>query len=117
NGTLVYHCNGDSLSAYTPATIHTEQGHFIPYPDGLPVFGRPSIAAPYSERIETLPEEGNPATIADNTSRIDASPAALPQVDSGRRGCGMTHRRTAGGATLIALVVLVRLAGRRRRRA
>jgi len=86
----------------------------VPLPFG-PGIGPPSFAAPASERIETLAEEGSPATVADNSAKIDAALAALPQVSSSGSGCGMTHRRTVGGATLIALVLLARLAARRRR--
>src|SRR5262249_23025909 len=70
NATLVYHCNGGAPGPGTPATIITEQGHGVPLPGGA-ALGPPSVAAPASERIETLAEDGAPTVIAANTARID----------------------------------------------
>jgi hypothetical protein len=110
---LVLHCNGDRAGSRTPATLVTEQGHFIPYLNGTQA-ASPTFVVPASQRIETLSEEGAPVIVADNGAAIDDVLGKLPQPATGGGGCGVTHRRSVGAATLLALIVLVRLAGRRR---
>ena len=69
---------------------------------------RPNI--PYSRRIEALPEEGAPAVLVDNTTRITPS-------EFGAEGCGCSastpDERNGGWAGIAALLLLGALARRR----
>ncbi|HEY1587116.1 MAG TPA: DUF2330 domain-containing protein [Polyangia bacterium] len=122
NGTLTYHCGffGDQGIAKTAATLRTEEGWAIDYPNGTGTYNgggaNPSFVAPggpSSERIEILREEGNPDVIVDNTASISSS--------LGGGGCavalgGRASRQTVGFFSLVALGALM-LVGRRRRQA
>jgi hypothetical protein len=71
---LTIHCGlfGASPPSSAPATLVTEQGYVIEYPDGA-ILGNPSPplpSMPSSSRIETVAEEGAPRTVVDNRARI-----------------------------------------------
>jgi len=115
NGTLTYHCGffGDRGVLNTAATLRTETGWVIDYPNGTGAangaFTPPG--GPSSQRIEILREEGNPDVIVDNTSSISNS--------LGGGGCGMAvggraSRQAVGFFGLVAVLGIV-LVGRRRR--
>ena len=118
NGTLTYHCGffGDRGIANTAATLRTEEGWVIDYPNGTGVTKAAAPAdfappgGPSSQRIEILREQGNPDVIVDNTSSISNA--------LGGGGCGVTiggraSRQYVGLFGLIAIAGLM-LLGRRR---
>ncbi|MDB4971451.1 MAG: hypothetical protein JWN44_7140 [Myxococcales bacterium] len=115
NGTLTFHCGffGDRGVANTAATLRTEAGWVIDYPNGTGVnngtFTQP--AGPSSQRIEILRESGNPDVLTDNTSSISSS--------LGGSGCGVivggrASRPAIGLAGLVCFAAFVLF---RRRRA
>jgi hypothetical protein len=112
-GTITYHCGGELLSAATPATLVTEQGFVIRYPQGTGT--PPSIPLAGSARIETLAEEGAAAVVTDNRAAIVAALATLepiPQRDppaasaSGGGGCALGGRPSLPGALVLLLAIL-----------
>ncbi len=84
---MTYHCGffGDRGIANTAATLRTELGWVIDYPNGTGVTNNGGFAppgGPSSQRIEILREQGNPDVIVDNTSSISNA--------LGGGGCGVT---------------------------
>jgi hypothetical protein len=115
NGTLTYHCGffGDRGIFGTGATLRTEAGWVVDYPNGTGATGVTNFAppgGPSSQRIEILREEGNPEVVTDNTSSISNA--------LGGGGCGVTlggraSRQYVGFAGLMVIAALM-LLGRRR---
>lgn len=115
NGTLTYHCGffGDRGITGTGATLRTEAGWVVDYPNGTGTNGTANFAppgGPSSQRIEILREEGNPEVVTDNTSSISNA--------LGGGGCGVTlggraSRQYVGFAGLMVIAALM-LLGRRR---
>jgi hypothetical protein len=116
NGALTYHCGffGDKGQALTAATLRTEAGWVIDYPNGTGLtnngtnFSPPG--GPSSQRIEILREQGNPEVVTDNTRSIGNA--------LGEGGCGVTlggraSRPYVGLAGLLVVAALM-LLGRRR---
>ncbi len=120
NGTLTYHCGwfGDQGISKTAATVRTEEGWVIDYPNGTGFIGGGGTSGgfvapggPSSQRIEILREQGNPDVIVDNSSSISHA--------LGGSGCGVTvggraSRQTLGLFGLVAVAGIM-LLGRRRR--
>ena len=121
NGTLTYHCGffgGDSGIAKTAATLRTEEGWVIDYPNGTGVYNgsgpNPNFSAPggpSSQRIEILREEGNPDVLVDNTASIGNA--------LGGGGCGVAiggraSRQAVGLFGLVAVAGLMLVSRRRR---
>jgi hypothetical protein len=114
-GTLTYHCGffGDHGISATAATLRTETGWVVEYPNGTgqnngTTFSPPG--GPFSQRIEILREQGNPDVIVDNTSSISNN--------LGGGGCGMTvggraSRQAVGWLGLFCVVALVLYSRRR----
>jgi hypothetical protein len=116
NGTLTYHCGffGDHGINGTAASLQTEAGWVVDYPNGTGVIsggtGFAPPGGPSSQRIEILREEGNPEVVTDNTSSISNA--------LGTGGCGVTiggraSRQYVGLAGLLVIAALM-LLGRRR---
>jgi len=116
NGILTYHCGffGDRGIAQTAATLRTEAGWVIDFPNGTGfsngVFTAPG--GPSSQRIEILREQGNPSVIVDNASSISQS--------LGGAGCGVAlggraSRQAVGLLGLVCIAALALLARRRAR--
>jgi MYXO-CTERM domain-containing protein len=119
NGVLTYHCGffGDRGIFNTAATLRTEAGWVIEYPNGTgpstttgggSTFTPPG--GPSSQRIEILRETGNPEVVTDNTASISNS--------LGGGGCGVTvgaraSRSYVGFFGLLVIAGLM-LLGRRR---
>ncbi len=118
NGTLTYHCGffGDKGILGTAATLRTEAGWVIEYPNGTgPTttnggnFTPPG--GPSSQRIEILRETGSPEVVTDNTASISHA--------LGGSGCGVAvggraSRQYVGFFGLLAIGGVL-LVGRRRR--
>lgn len=116
NGTLTYHCGffGDRGQAQTAATLRTESGWVMDYPNGTGQIAVGNFVAPggpSSQRIEILREQGAPEVITDNTSSISHA--------LGGSGCGVAiggraSRQAVGAFGLLAIAGLVLIARRRR---
>jgi hypothetical protein len=116
NGILTYHCGwfGDRGQANTSATLKTEAGWVIDYPNGTGVVTNGTFTppgGPSSQYIQILREQGNPEVLVDNTSAISNA--------LGGSGCGVTvggraSRQAAGLAGLVCVAALLLF---RRRRA
>jgi MYXO-CTERM domain-containing protein len=109
SGSLTYHCGfgGNAQLATTPATLVTESGWRIYFPTGtgeqslFPGSGAPAPAfdapaGPYSQRIETLAEEGPPSVEVDNSGRIRTSLNA----DTPPPGGGTTPSTATSGCSV-----------------
>jgi MYXO-CTERM domain-containing protein len=120
NGTLTYHCGffGDQGISKTAATLRTEAGWVLDYPNGTGVLSSGGVGftppgGPSSQRIEILREEGNPDVLVDNTASISGA--------LGGGGCGVAiggraSRQTVGAFGMIALAGLFLVSRRRRAR-
>jgi len=114
NGELTYHCGffGDKGQALTAATLRTEAGWVIDFPNGTGnTTGFQQPAGPSSQRIEILRETGNPDVVTDNTSSIGH---ALGEGGCGVALGGRASRQYVGFAGLMVVAALM-LLGRRRR--
>jgi hypothetical protein len=119
--TVTVHCGlfgGDTNEL--PATLVTEQGFTIEYPDGAPFVGFTPTPPPgplpvpeplpASMRIETVTEEGPPVVVLDNAPRIGSL------LDTG--GCEVAPGRARGaGAALLLFLALVAMRRALRQRA
>lgn len=117
NGVLTYHCGffGDRGINATAATLRTEAGWVIDFPNGTGPSsttggGFSPPGGPSSQRIEILREQGNPEVVTDNTASISNA--------LGGSGCGMTlggraSRPYVGFFGLLVVGALM-LVGRRR---
>jgi hypothetical protein len=116
SGSLTYHCgfNADSPVGVTPATLVTESGWRIYYPDGTgetfsgfigppPAGSFSAPQGPYSARIETLAEEGAPTVDTDNTGKIQGQ---LPSAGCTVAGSAAAPGAQAGFGVLFALTLL-----------
>jgi len=105
---LTYHCGlfGSSPPTRAPATLVTEQGYVIEYPDGVPSGGPapPLPTMPASSRIETVAEEGAPRVVVENRDKI-----------AGALGGCAVGGGAPGVLALAALLGFLRLARRRPR--
>lgn len=78
--------------------------------DGNDWIDRDRQGIPYSQRIETLREEGGPEVVVDNTTRVSPS-----DVDSGGCGCSAAGEPSSAPAAIGALLAAVVFVWRRRR--
>ena len=114
--TLTYHCGlliSSGSAQTTAATLVTEQGWRIEYPNGAPnstQFSPPAPGLPGSLRIEILREEGAPQVVVDNSGVISG---ALNQG-----GCGVAVggrlEGSIGFATMLLTLAGLVIVGRRR---
>jgi MYXO-CTERM domain-containing protein len=119
NGTLTYHCGifGDRGILKTAATLRTESGWVVSYPNGTgPTSGSGtgnfvSPGGPSSQRIEVLRETGAPEVIVDNRGSISRA--------LGNGGCGVSFGARASNNVvgLCGLIGLLAFFLLRRRRA
>ena len=80
---ITYFCDqvSDPNVLNTPATLVTEAGYVIHYPDGVEESTEEDLGSlPASASIETLREQGDPEIVRDNTGRISD---ALPRESGG----------------------------------
>jgi hypothetical protein len=103
--TLTYHCGTKGLAYNTPATLVTESGWTVEYPNGF--YSPPSSAnMPAAARTEVLGDNGPPQVITQHDP---------PQPTLARGGCGVADPTHAAGGALGALLVGVAIVVLRRR--
>ncbi len=114
--TLTYHCNNSFFGngTYNGATLITESGWSFNYSiDQVNQGSFTPPAVPYSQRIETLSEVGDPTVVVDNTDAIKSK--------LGASGCSVVvgSGTTSGGAQagLLGLLLGAGVLLRRRRQA
>lgn len=112
-GRITYYCGiiEDDTPTTTPATLTTENGFELPFPDGTGSNPWTDANWPISQFIKVDREEGDSETVVDNTEAIRrVIRARVPEDD----GCAVGGGSGAGGA--LALGALGLLLGLRRRR-
>jgi MYXO-CTERM domain-containing protein len=115
-GRITYYCGiiGDDTPTTTPATLTTENGFELAFPDGTGTNPWTDVNWPISQFIRVDREEGDSETVVDNTAAIQS--AIRQRTPDNGGGCTVGGGPGAGGALALGGLGLLLGLGRRRRR-